>query len=124
VNVNLHPVSRRERDPPQYDRVGPVADETQVDGGDCDPQHLGHLRLRERGAEATADAAAERDPRVRLGVLVQEALRPELLRARVQVLSHVHEHDPGIHLDPGGELPAGHGPGPRQRPLGGVDHGP
>ena len=42
-------------------------------------QHDLHLELRERAADAAADAAAERDPRVRAGRLVEEALREEPL---------------------------------------------
>ena len=46
------------------------------------------------------------------------------MRTRVQVLAHVHERDPGIHLHSGRQLPARDGSRYRQRPLGRVDHRP
>ena len=61
-----------------------------------DPQHLRHLRLRERSANTAADAAAEGQPRVRLGALLEEALRAELTWARIEVGTVVDERDPGI----------------------------
>src|SRR5918995_239730 len=44
-----------------------------------------HLRLREARAEAAAHAAAERDPGVRAGRVLQEALRAEGARVLVDV---------------------------------------
>src|SRR5919198_1050515 len=44
------------------------------------PQHDLHLEHREARAQTAAPAAAERDPRVRAGRLLEEALRPERVR--------------------------------------------
>ena len=56
-------------------------------------QHGLHLEQREARAEATAHAAAERDPRVGAGGLLEEALGAERERVRVDVLAGVHEQD-------------------------------
>jgi hypothetical protein len=50
----------------------------QLRPGDDLAQHHPHLLLGEGGAEAAADAAAEGDPGVVLGALVEEALGAEL----------------------------------------------
>jgi hypothetical protein len=55
-------VLRRERDPAQDDRVGTIARRPQLDGWNRDAQHLGHLGMRERGADAAPDTAAEGQP--------------------------------------------------------------
>ena len=56
-------------------------------------QHGLHLEQREARAEAAAHAAAERDPRVGAGGLLEEALGPERERVRVDVLARVHQQD-------------------------------
>ena len=63
-------------------------------------------KLRERRAEAAAHAAAERDPRVGLGLGVQEALGPERERVGVEVGAAVHERDRGAERRPRGDLVA------------------
>ncbi len=69
-------------------------------------EHDLHLELRERPADAAANAAPERDPRVRPGRLLEEPLGLEALRVRVDVGAAVDQVDRGRHRDPGGQLPA------------------
>jgi len=57
VHRHAHPVPGRERDPTQDDRVGLVAQRSKIDPGYPDAQHLGHLGMRERGADTAANAA-------------------------------------------------------------------
>ncbi len=78
-------------------------------------EHDAQLHQRERGAEAAADAAAERDPRVgpALRIRPEEALGPERRRVRVDVGAPVHEVDRRRHHGPGGQVDAGD----RRRPL-------
>ena len=61
-----------------------------VDGFGDRAQHGLHLEQREARPEAAAHAAAERDPRVGAGGLLEEALRAERERVRVDVLARVH----------------------------------
>ena len=66
-------------------------------------QRDAHLHLREGGAEAAPHAAAERDPGVGRGRVVEEALGPEGVGLRVAVGARVGEPDRGRHVRPGGQ---------------------
>jgi hypothetical protein len=111
-----------ERDSPQHNRVGPVAQRSKFDPRYGDAWDLGHLGVRERSSDTASDTAAEGQPRIGLGAILDESLGSELMRSWVQILTQMHERDPGIHLHPGGELPARDRPGCGERALGGVDH--
>lgn len=52
-----------------------------------DPDHLGHLGLGKSGADAAVDPAAEGQPGVGLGPVVEEALRAELVGLRAEILT-------------------------------------
>jgi hypothetical protein len=52
----------RERDSPQHNRISPFPDRAELNRTNRDPEHLRDLSLRKRGAEAAADATAERQP--------------------------------------------------------------
>ena len=69
-------------------------------------QHLVQLHRRERGAGAAAHAAAERQPGVRRGGAVEEALGPEGGRVRPQLGAAVREVDARRHVDAGRQRPA------------------
>ena len=60
-------------------------------------QHHALLGHRQRGAEAAADAAAERDPLVGAGLVADPALGPEGERVGVDVLAVVDEQDAHRH---------------------------
>ena len=80
LNPDRRAVLGDERDAAQDDGFGVRAQGPQLDPGDHGADHLGHLGLREGGADAAADPAAEGQPGVGLGALVEEALGPELVR--------------------------------------------
>ena len=65
-----------------------------------------HLELGEGGAEAAADAAAEGDPGVGAGRVVEEALGQEAVRLGVDLGVAVDEVDAGGDRDAGGQLVA------------------
>ena len=65
-----------------------------------------HLELGEGGAEAAADAAAEGDPGVGAGRVVEEALGQEALRFRVDLGVAVDQVDAGRDRDAGRQLVA------------------
>ena len=69
-------------------------------------EDLAHLERRERGAEAAARAAAERDERVRLRRAVEEALGPERRRVLPQVGAAVRQVDARRDMDARRERPA------------------
>ena len=61
-------------------------------------QHDPHLVFGEGGADAAAHAAAEGDPGVGVGLAVEEALGPELLRLGEEVLAVVQRGDRRQHV--------------------------
>src|SRR5437899_8580842 len=66
-----------------------------------------HLELGERSADAAPHTAAERNPGVALGGAFQEALGPESLRVRIEVLAEVDGGDGWHHHRARGYVVAG-----------------
>src|SRR5215216_3943102 len=79
------PVSRREGDIAAGDPLRPPASGEQLATAEHLAQDDPHLELGERGAQAATNAASERNPSIRLGRAVEEALGPEGQWVRVEV---------------------------------------
>src|SRR5436309_2521067 len=72
-----------------------VRDRTQARLAQQGLQHNVHLEEREARPDAPADAAAEREPGVGPGALLEEALGLEAVWVRIDVGPAVHEEDAG-----------------------------
>jgi hypothetical protein len=101
------PARRHHRHVPDLRPFGPLRIGPQPNPPQHLPQHDPHLHLRERRPDASPHPSAERDPRVRLGALGQEAVGPELLRRGVQVGAHVDRGDRRQHQRARGQRPTG-----------------
>jgi len=74
---------------PDLDPLGLGVGGAEVGSLDDLPQDDPHLVLGECGSDAAANAAAERDPGVVVGLAVEEALGAELLRFGEEILAVV-----------------------------------
>src|SRR5262249_42658180 len=84
----------REGEGPTHD-AHPAAGEPKLGAREHHGQHDFHLIERERHPQAAPDAAAEREPSVRVHLPAEEPLRPEARRLRVDVGAAVDAVDEG-----------------------------
>src|ERR671910_1485304 len=96
----------REHDRAAHAALRPRAGGADVQPGNQLPEDDLHLHLSEARAEAAAHAAAERDPGVRAGRVLQEALRAEGARVLVDVWAPVDQVDARDDLHTRGEQAA------------------
>src|SRR4051794_38619477 len=88
------------------DAFGVAARGPDVEAAEDLAEHDPHLELRERCADAAAHAAAEGDPRVRRGWVLQEPLGPERVGLGVLLRARVGEPDGGRDVGPRRKLHA------------------
>src|SRR5262249_21975283 len=75
---------RGEGNAPERLRLGPVGSRHELELAEHRAEHDVHLEQGERRPDASADAAAERDPRVRVGLAADVAVRVEARRVLVE----------------------------------------
>jgi hypothetical protein len=78
-------------------------------------QDRSHFEVREASAEAAADAAAERDPRLEVSGPPEEALGTEGQGLRVEIGAAMEEHDARAENRSGRQLVAGNRDWPSER---------
>ena len=84
-------------------------------------EHDSHLKLGERGTEAPAHAAAERDPAVGRRRAIQKPLRPKRERLGIEVGPRVGQQIAGVTSVPAGSVsPSTHRSQARRLPASGT----